>query len=116
MKTIGRNVASDGQADYTLVALHDCLTVWQDVPFELCWRRIIGSRNTISLWALIIQLQRISWPSPAELAACSNSPRCAGRKTDWQNSQRNRIRIGPLRTAAQDGVLRPIVDCRRSVL
>lgn len=30
-------------ANRTLVALHDCLTVWLDVPFELCWQRIIGS-------------------------------------------------------------------------
>jgi shikimate kinase len=34
-------------ANRTLVALHDFLTVWLDVPFELCWQRIIGSRNTM---------------------------------------------------------------------
>lgn len=34
-------------ANRTLVALHDCLTVWLDVPFELCWQRIIGSSNTM---------------------------------------------------------------------
>lgn len=34
-------------ANRTLVALHDCLTVWLDVPFELCWQRISGGRNTI---------------------------------------------------------------------
>jgi len=33
-------------ANRTLVALHDCLTVWLDVPFELCWQRIIGSSRT----------------------------------------------------------------------
>lgn len=27
-------------ANRTLVALNDCLTVWLDVPFELCWQRI----------------------------------------------------------------------------
>jgi len=27
-------------ANRTLVALHDCLSVWLDVPFELCWQRI----------------------------------------------------------------------------
>jgi shikimate kinase len=26
-----------------LIAAHDCLTVWLDAPFELCWRRIAGS-------------------------------------------------------------------------
>ena len=24
----------------TLIALHDCLSVWLDAPFELCWKRI----------------------------------------------------------------------------
>ncbi|MGB8510347.1 MAG: shikimate kinase, partial [Pyrinomonadaceae bacterium] len=24
----------------SLVAAHDCLTVWLDAPFELCWKRI----------------------------------------------------------------------------
>lgn len=27
-------------ANRTLTALHDCETVWLDVPFEVCWRRI----------------------------------------------------------------------------
>jgi shikimate kinase len=27
-------------ANRTLVALHDCVTVWLDAPFELCWKRI----------------------------------------------------------------------------
>lgn len=31
-------------ANRTLVALHDCHTVWIDVPFEVCWQRI--SENT----------------------------------------------------------------------
>lgn len=26
-----------------LIARHDCLTVWLDAPFELCWRRIVES-------------------------------------------------------------------------
>lgn len=34
-------------ANRTLVALHDCLTVWLDVPFELCWQRISDSKNTV---------------------------------------------------------------------
>ena len=33
-------------ANRTLVALHDCLTVWLDAPFETCWQRI-DSGNTI---------------------------------------------------------------------
>src|SRR5438552_14247463 len=28
------------QANRALVAQHDCLTVWLDTPFELCWERI----------------------------------------------------------------------------
>jgi shikimate kinase len=27
-------------ANRTLIALYDCLTVWLDAPFELCWTRI----------------------------------------------------------------------------
>lgn len=27
-------------ANRTLIALHNCLTVWLDAPFELCWKRI----------------------------------------------------------------------------
>lgn len=27
-------------ANRTVIALHDCLTVWLDAPFELCWTRI----------------------------------------------------------------------------
>lgn len=34
-------------ANRTLVLLHDCLTVWLDVPFELCWQRIIGGSGPI---------------------------------------------------------------------
>ena len=30
-----------------LVAQHDCLSVWLDAPFELCWERITASGNTI---------------------------------------------------------------------
>src|SRR2546423_5395671 len=29
-------------ANRTLVALHDCETVWLDVPFEVCWNRIVA--------------------------------------------------------------------------
>ena len=34
-------------ANRTLVALHDCLSVWLDVPFEICWDRIMTSSNTV---------------------------------------------------------------------
>jgi len=33
-------------ANRTLIALHDCLSVWLDAPFELCWKRISGGGNT----------------------------------------------------------------------
>ena len=29
-------------ANRTLTALHDCETVWLDVPFEVCWKRIVA--------------------------------------------------------------------------
>jgi shikimate kinase len=29
----------------TLIAEHDCVTVWLDAPFELCWQRIATSNN-----------------------------------------------------------------------
>jgi len=31
------------EANRTLVAQHDCLSVWLDAPFELCWERIQSS-------------------------------------------------------------------------
>jgi shikimate kinase len=30
-------------ANRTLIALHNCLSVWLDVPFDLCWSRIATS-------------------------------------------------------------------------
>jgi len=35
------------ETNRTLVAEHDCLSVWLDAPFELCWERIISSASTI---------------------------------------------------------------------
>ena len=32
-------------ANRTLVALHDCASVWLDAPFELCWERIASSET-----------------------------------------------------------------------
>jgi len=34
------------EANRALIAEHDCLSVWLDAPFELCWDRIISSANT----------------------------------------------------------------------
>ncbi|HEY1404005.1 MAG TPA: shikimate kinase [Pyrinomonadaceae bacterium] len=28
-----------------LIAAHDCLTIWLDAPFELCWQRIVNSAD-----------------------------------------------------------------------
>ena len=33
-------------ANRELIALHECETVWLDVPFELCWSRITASEST----------------------------------------------------------------------
>lgn len=33
-------------ANRTLIALHDCLSVWLDAPFELCWQRIAAGGNS----------------------------------------------------------------------
>jgi len=35
------------EANRALIAQHNCLSVWLDAPFDLCWRRIISSGNTI---------------------------------------------------------------------
>jgi shikimate kinase len=32
-------------ANRTLIALHDCLSVWLDAPFELCWKRISAGQT-----------------------------------------------------------------------
>src|SRR5205814_10730180 len=32
-------------ANRTLIALHDCLSVWLDAPFELCWKRIVSGKT-----------------------------------------------------------------------
>src|SRR2546421_2003421 len=34
------------QANRALVAQHDCMSVWLDAPFELCWERIASSGDT----------------------------------------------------------------------
>lgn len=34
-------------ANRTLIALHDCSTVWLDAPFALCWERIASSRDIV---------------------------------------------------------------------
>jgi len=33
-------------ANRTIVALYDCLTVWLDTTFELCWERIESAKNS----------------------------------------------------------------------
>jgi len=32
-------------ANRTLIALHDCVSIWLDAPFELCWQRINASET-----------------------------------------------------------------------
>src|SRR5215831_6055908 len=34
-------------ANRTMIALHDCITVWLDAPFDLCWQRINGSGDSV---------------------------------------------------------------------
>ena len=34
-------------ANRSLIALHDCLTVWLDTPFATCWQRISHSGKTV---------------------------------------------------------------------
>ena len=51
-KTNARVIALGGgawtlDANRALIVGHNCLTVWLDAPFELCWERIISSANTI---------------------------------------------------------------------
>ena len=35
------------EANRALVSQHDCLSVWLDAPFELCWERITANPKTI---------------------------------------------------------------------
>jgi shikimate kinase len=35
------------EASRALVTAHDCLSVWLDASFELCWARIMSNSNTI---------------------------------------------------------------------
>lgn len=32
------------EANRALIAQHDCISVWLDAPFELCWERIIAGK------------------------------------------------------------------------
>jgi shikimate kinase len=34
-------------ANRTMIALHDCITIWLDAPFDLCWERITGSGKSL---------------------------------------------------------------------
>jgi shikimate kinase len=48
----GRVIALGGgtwtvPANRTLIALHDCTTIWLDPPFDLCWLRINSSSDTV---------------------------------------------------------------------
>ena len=51
LKTKARVIALGGGAwtvernRAAVAAEHDCLTVWLDAPFELCWERITGERG-----------------------------------------------------------------------
>lgn len=38
-------------ANRTLIALHDCVSIWLDAPFELCWQRINASETLRPLGA-----------------------------------------------------------------
>jgi shikimate kinase len=35
------------EANRALITAHDCLSVWLDASFELCWARIMSNSNTI---------------------------------------------------------------------
>src|SRR5205823_4188384 len=48
LRTDVRVIATGGgtwmvEHNRALIAQHDCVTVWLDAPFELCWQRIIES-------------------------------------------------------------------------
>jgi shikimate kinase len=60
-------------ANRALIATHDCLTVWLDAPFELCWQRIANMPGTSRPLArdrdhaqALYQARRAAY----ELAAC----------------------------------------------
>ncbi len=55
-KRLARVIALGGgtwivEKNRSLIAQHDCLTVWLDAPFELCWKRITNE-DTIRPLAL----------------------------------------------------------------
>ena len=34
-------------ANRTLIALHDCTTIWLDAPFDICWQRILDGSEIV---------------------------------------------------------------------
>ena len=51
-KNPARVIATGGgtwtvERNRSLIEEHDCVTVWLDAPFEVCWQRIIGSGKTV---------------------------------------------------------------------
>jgi shikimate kinase len=74
--TVARNRA--------LVAQHDCVSVWLDAPFELCWQRIIASDDV----------------RPLARNAAEAHVRYAERRAVYQFAAQH-IRVGAEQSAAQ---------------
>jgi len=61
-------------ANRTLVALHDCLTVWLDVPFEVCWQRISEGTGAVRPLAPDYQTAHSRYESRRPLYALAERP------------------------------------------
>jgi len=61
-------------ANRTLVALHDCQTVWLDVPFEVCWQRISESTGAVRPLAPDYQTAHSRYESRRPLYALAERP------------------------------------------
>lgn len=61
-------------ANRTLVALHDCQTVWLDVPFEVCWQRISENPGTVRPLAPDYQTAHSRYESRRPFYALAEQP------------------------------------------
>lgn len=61
-------------ANRTLVALHDCQTVWLDVPFEVCWQRISENTGAVRPLAADYQTAQSRYESRRPFYALAEQP------------------------------------------
>ena len=69
-------------ANRTLVALHDCRTVWLDAPFDLCWRRIQESADSVRPLAPDLETAKRRYQSRAAVYALADQRLAVDESTD----------------------------------